>query len=285
MKTKLLLIFFIINCLLINLKAQNNEFSAGYLKTQLEKNAANIAIDIGKDIAKTITNDASLFLPGKNSFFEFSPDIKVLVSSDDGFNGILAKYTGSIVFFQTEKVPGTDIITPATEKFMPIIPISGGFETDKNFYYLNGLLETGFIPWYQNINSLPKVLRQTKLGIFVQGGYKYKMTDLPDSLITTNAVKDDSKEKLDKGIFRVKASIGFEPTFILNDLTGLGFALIGASDTWYDIINSEFYYKISGKLRFMINKKYNLDFKYEKGSGAPNFNKGNQFGTSLTISF
>lgn len=263
--------------------AQNNEFSGGYINTQLKKNAMSLAVDIGKDIANTITKDLSLFKTGDNYFVDFRPDIKILVSSEDGFNGILTKYTGSIVFFNTKTVDGIE--TPAFGKFIPIIPISGGLETDKNFYYVNGLLETGFIPWYQNIRTLNKFIRQTKFGVFIQGGYKFKTTDLPDSLIRQGSSIDESKEKPKESILRLKASFGFEPQFVFNKSTGFGIGLFGNSDVWYDALNSEFYYKVVGKFRLMITKKYNLDFKYEKGSGAPNFNIGEQFGAALTISF
>lgn len=284
MKNKSIVFLFLLLILFNkNIKAQNNELSGGYLSTQLKKNAMSLAVDIGNDIANSITKDISLFKTGDNYFVDFRPDIKILVSSEDGFNGILTKYTGSIVFFRTEVVDGIE--APAFRKFIPIIPISGGLETDKNFYYVNGLLETGFIPWYQNIRSLNKFIRQTRFGFFVQGGYKFKTTDLPDSLIGMGSLIDESKEKTKEAILRLKASFRFEPQFVLNKSTGFGIGLFGNSDVWYDVLNSEFYYKVVGKFRIMLSKKYNLDFKYEKGSGAPNFNIGEQFGAALTILF
>jgi hypothetical protein len=48
-------------------------------------------------------------------------------------------------------------------------------------------------------------------------------------------------------------------------------------------MNSEVYYKLSGKIRFLLNKDYCFDLGYEKGSGAPNFNQDEQFTTNLGI--
>jgi hypothetical protein len=71
----------------------------------------------------------------------------------------------------------------------------------------------------------------------------------------------------------------------LFEFGGAGVGLAGKADCWYDFLNGEVYYTIQGKLRFYLtqNKDKFFDFKYQKGSGAPNFNQGDQFGMGLTV--
>ena len=54
---------------------------------------------------------------------------------------------------------------------------------------------------------------------------------------------------------------------------------------WYDILNKTTYFSLEGKLRFFVGKNRYFDFVYQKGSGAPNFNKGDQYGINLTVGF
>ena len=39
------------------------------------------------------------------------------------------------------------------------------------------------------------------------------------------------------------------------------------------------------RINLVNDNKYSLDLRYNKGSGAPNFNKGDQFSTGLTIRY
>ena len=70
-------------------------------------------------------------------------------------------------------------------------------------------------------------------------------------------------------------------------ISGVGVGLVGNADGWYDFLNSQIYYTVQGNLRLYLTAgedKY-FDFQYQKGSGAPNFNQGDQYGIGLTISF
>jgi hypothetical protein len=97
---------------------------------------------------------------------------------------------------------------------------------------------------------------------------------------------DQSKEKADNAIFRVKSSFGVD-TKSLFKISGVGVGLIGNADVWYDFLNSQIYYTLQSKIRFYLtdNQDKYFDLHYQKGSGAPNFNEGDQFGIGLTITF
>ena len=59
----------------------------------------------------------------------------------------------------------------------------------------------------------------------------------------------------------------------------------GRADGWYDIANGKTYYRVTAACRVRIAKDRHFAFACEKGSGAPNFNKGNQFSANITVTF
>lgn len=257
--------------------AQNTDMEIGYVQTTLEKNAVNFAVDY----AEKLQPNLELFKPGNRSLISFTPDLEILLGSNDAFNGITAKYVGNIMRFDTTTIAGIPGI-PNLGKTFHNFPVALGFESDQSFTFINGLAEVGYVPWYQNDTTINSFIRQTKIGMFLQGGYKFSLND---SLQVIGGAKDESNEIPDGNIFRVKLVIGFSPTFYFNKKKELGLSIIGNSITWYDFINKEIYYKLEGKIRFLIKKDYYFDFGYEKGSGAPNFNQGEQFTTNLGIRF
>jgi hypothetical protein len=261
----------------ISMLAQDGNMSVGYVQTELQKNAVNFAVDYAKKLEPKL----ELFKPGNRSLLSFTPDVKILVGSNDAFDGITAKYVGNIMYFDTTSIAGINGI-PDLSKTFHNFPISAGFETNQDFSFVNGLIEAGYIPWYQNNKKVNSIIRQTKVGIFLQGGYKFSVND---TLKNLGGAADESKEKTDENLFRAKFIFSFSPVIYFDKEKQFGFSLIGNSMTWYDFINNKVYYKIEGKLRLMITKDYAIDLGYEKGSGAPNFNEGEQFTSNLIIRF
>jgi hypothetical protein len=257
--------------------AQDGNMSVGYVQTDLKKNAVSFAADYAKKFEPKL----ELFKPGNRSLFSFTPDLKVLVGSDDAFNGIMAKYVGNIMVFDTTSISGISGI-PHLGKTFHNFPISVGIESNQSFSFVNGLIETGYIPWYQNNKKVNPIIRQTKVGIFFQAGYKFSVND---TIKSQGGAADESKEKTNENIFRAKFIFGISPTFYFDRDKQFGFSLIGNSLTWYDFTNNAIYYNIEGKIRLMITKAYYVDLGYEKGSGAPNFNQGEQFTSNLVILF
>ena len=276
---KILGIISFIQLISFSLYSQSNDFSIGYLNSVLEKNALRFAIDYSEKLEPKL----NLFKPGKNSLMSFSPDLKILLGSEDAFNGIVAKYTGNIMKFKTTTIGGIE--TPDLSKSFSNFPVSVGIESNKDFSFVSGLVETGYIPWYQNKKDLHKILRETKLGVFVQGGYKFDTSAETDTIININSGDiDQSEEDNDSGLFRFKLSTGFSPKIYIQEENDIGFSLIGNGDAWYDLLNNEIYYHLEGALR-LFYKDFFFDIKYEKGSGAPNFNQGDQFSANLGIVF
>lgn len=254
----------------------------GNIKTELKNSALNLGIQYLVSLDSAYKEQDILFT-GKKSLFQISPEFNVQTGTSDAFSAIDAKITGVALLFQTIKIDG--IITPDTKKLFHTFPLSAGIETNNNFDYVNAICEAGYVPWYQAVfmNKVPAWLKKTKLGIFLQGGYKFNL-DITDSVNKSGGGADQSKEPIDKAILRAKGSFGINTQELLN-LLFLKIGLAGDANGWYDILNRTTYFSLEGKLRFFVGKNRYFDFVYQKGSGAPNFNKGDQYGINLTVGF
>lgn len=259
------------------------ELSLGTIKTELKQNAIDFGIRYVKSI-DSLFKEQDIMFAGRNSLFQATPEFNVQSGTNDAFSSIDVKMTGLLMFFRTTEVSG--IKTPCTKCYMHLLPVSIGLESNNTFTTLNGIFEFGYVPWYQSpmMKDIPSWIKHTKIGVFLQAGYKFNIDSTGVNAVGGQV--DESKEQLNSEIFRTKGSFAID-TKSLFELNGVGVGLVGSSDVWYDFLNSEVYYTISGKARFYLtqNKDKFFDLKYQKGSGAPNFNQGDQFGIVLTMAF
>lgn len=259
------------------------QLSLGTVKTELKQNAIDFGIKYIQSF-DSLFQQQDILLSGKNSLFQLTPEFDVQSGTDDAFSSINIKLSGLFMSFKNTEVAG--VITPCTGCYMHLVPLTVGVETNNTFSVVNGILELGYVPWYQSpmMTKVPKWLKQTKTGIFLQAGYKFN-TDTT-RIQSIGGEIDESKETVGNGILRLKGSFAIN-TKSLFEISGVGVGVMGSTDGWYDVINNEIYYRIEGVLRFFLSKtqdKY-FNLNYQKGSGAPNFNQGDQFGMGLTITF
>ncbi len=261
--------------------------SLGAVRTELEASTVRIVAKY----AENLPNITHVPKEGNNWLLTLSPDVKIETGEKDAFNGIIAKAALNFIKFKMTTLTMADgkvISTPDSRKLFWVFPVSVGGETNNRFDRVNGLIEGGVVPWYQNAaiqssSDLTKQFAKTKFGAFVQGGYKFDGDN--SSTIPIGGATDESDEVVENSIFRVKAIASYRPEFILDKKTGFGLGLIGDATYWYDIVNSENYYRIEGAFRIILKEDRYFDLTYQKGSGAPNFNEGEQFSANLTIGF
>jgi len=259
------------------------EVSLGTIKTELKQNAIDFGIRYVQSL-DSLFKQQDILLSGKKNLFQATPEFNVQSGTNDAFSSVDVKLSGLFMFFKTTEVAGQ--ITPCTDCYMHLMPISAGIETNNTFSVVNGIVEFGYVPWYQSpmMSKVPEWLKHTKAGVFLQAGYKFNIDTA--NVNSLGGQLDESKEQVDDGIFRAKGNFAID-TKSLFEISGVGVGLVGSSDLWYDFLNSEIYYRIEGTARFFLTQdkdKY-FDLKYQKGSGAPNFNQGDQFGMGLTMTF
>jgi hypothetical protein len=238
-----------------------------------------IQVDISYTKALDSLFDANdIFVPGRNSLFALTPEFNINTGTSDAFSSITAKLTGMFMRFGTTEVSG--IRTVNTSQGFHVFPVSIGVETHNKFNTLNVLAEAGYVPYYQT-SLVPDWMRQTKIGFFLQAGYKlnWDSTSAP-----IGGQIDESAEEPNEGLLRFKTSAEAAvntPVTLGNTKVGL----VGSGDVWFDLANKATYYRYDAVLRFHVAPSRWIDAKYQKGSGAPNFNQGDQYGIGLTVVF
>ena len=279
-------ILFLLATLSIGSKAQESKrplaVTLGSVKTQLKQNAIQYGIRYVNSL-DSLWEKQDFLLAGDRSSFLLTPSVHIISGNADAFSSIQIKLTGLTLLFDTISIAG--VITPNTAKTFQTFPFTMGLETNNKFNAVNGITELGWVPWYQSgERQLPMLLKKTKLGIFIQGGYKFAIDSSGNAAL--GGETDQSSEKVHHAICRIRGSAGFDTPSIIH-FSGAGIGLVGGADGWYDLLNSRWYYCLQGKIRLYLapGKEKYFDFHYQKGSGAPNFNQGDQYGVSLTMQF
>jgi hypothetical protein len=250
--------------------------SLGTVRTELEQIALRVAIRYAKAFS-----GADVLLASSNAALYFTPEFNLEGGDEDAFSSVIAKLAGSLLLFSVTEVD--EVRTPNTA-FFHTVPFSVGIETSNRFDNINLLGEVGYVPWFQG--SVPPMLKTLRLGVFIQGGYKADVQDVPlDPDANRGGNADESSEEPAAGLLRFKGRGAFSPKVTIDRKTGMGLGADLAGDIWYDVLNSEIYFAVKATLRILISDDRSFDFSYQKGSGAPNFNEGDQFSASLTIVF
>lgn len=273
------LIVLIVTCCLLSVAGHSQlEVVIGASKTELRRNAVTIGLTYLKSF-DSLFGHQTHFIPGKKSFFVITPELNIRTGTSDAYSSINVKATGLLTTFKTEEYEG--LISPDLSKTFHIFPFAVGVETNNLFNNINGILEAGWIPYYQSYSrGGPDFIKKTNFGIWLQAGYKFKV----DSTLGTGGGKDESLEQPDKTIVRLRSSAGIDTKELIT-INGLKIGLVGQADVWYDVINGAVYHKIEGRGRFYLNATQYIDFIYSKGSGAPLFNGADQYGVGITLTF
>lgn len=255
------------------------QVTIGASKSELRESAITVGITYLKSF-DSIWKSKSHRWYGKNSTFSINPEVYMQTGSEDAFSSIAVKATGLLLKFKTTRVSG--ILTPNTGALFHAFPMSAGVETNNLFTSVNGILEAGWVPWYQAKQiDLPKIIKMTTIGAFLQVGYKQFIDSAANA---KGGQLDESEEQPGDFLARAKGSFDID-TKTLIKVSNLDVGIVGAADVWFDMVNGATYYRIEGRGRFYLNKTQYIDFIYQKGSGAPNFNQGDQFGVGLTLRF
>ena len=212
--------------------------------------------------------------------FHINPEINLRTGEGDVFNGFITKLNGNYIRFKTIKIG--NIVTPDSSKLFHVFQFNIVLETNKHSDYVNSLFEIGYIPFL--LTHKWRLGLENRVGVFLIAGHKSEIDDDP-KVETGNAV-DESEEEVNSVILRTK--LGGEGKFdILKFGNNAKYSISVNPETWgwYDFANDEFYHRVVGAVCFNFPKYISLNLKYENGSGAPNFNDGEQFSINLAVNF
>jgi len=251
--------------------------SLGALRTE----ATNAGIRLAADYVENTFGKLETHIfadPKSRNVLLLMPEAHILTGDKDAFQGVTAKLTGLETFFPREIEIAGGFPMPNLDATIQTLPFSAGFESDGKFKNVDALVEVGYVPW------LPPPFRfRVQPGIFLQGGYKFARGTSPSG--TSAGDTDQSSEPGNSGLLRGKQSLVIDSWEWPLLTTPVKFKVMGSADIWEDIVNSAIYHRVTGTFRIIISKDRYWDMKYEHGSGAPNFNRGDQFSTNITVAF
>jgi hypothetical protein len=248
--------------------------SLSAIRTEAEKAAVGFLVDWAEEISveKLITGDEWLS--------QISPEISIQTGDQDSFNEIIMKVKGYHAKFQETMIG--EIPAPDSSKFFSVFPFACGIETNRDFSMMNTLVEAGYVP-FEKLSSKYFLGFNPAFGVFIQGGYKFEVDDEDDA---AGGAADESEEGLDSLLLRTKiGGKAIIPVDLSGNKSRYGLSIIPEAWAWYDFVNYETYHRIVGILRISLDNDKYFDLKYENGSGAPNFNEGQQFSANITIAF
>ena len=258
--------------------------SLGTLQTRAREAALRLAIDYGNSLVR---NDEYLHVTSGTAFWKVEPEFHILSGDEDAFQGVVAKIKALHVQFSRELIDVDGVMVPNLDKPIHTFPFSAGAEADGDFQTVNGIAEVGYVPW---LSGPP--WDWVSAGVFLQAGYKFRRDEDADEERSGDEAArdgnagdiDQSAEEEQETIARLKASLLLKtPEYPI--LSTFHVQLLGGADGWFDAINSEVYHRVTGTFRIVLSKDRYFDLTYEHGSGAPNFNRGDQFSANLTVTF
>lgn len=276
--SQLLMILFVLMLPVFSIAQLQVTVGAG--KSDLRESAVLIGISYYKSFDSIWKNKQYRWY-GKNSTFSIQPELALQTGTEDAFSSITLKATGLLMHFKTTTVAG--VVTPNTAAVFHTFPMAIGVETNNMFRTANAIVEAGWVPWYQaSTVNLPKFIKTTSFGLYLQGGYK--VAGSTGGSPEKGGAIDESEELPDHFLARVKGSFDVDTRTLLK-VNNLEVGIVGGADVWYDIVNGAVYHRLEGRGRFYLDNLKYIDLIYQKGSGAPNFNQGDQYGVGLTITF
>ncbi len=219
---------------------------------------------------------------------QVTPEIDVAVGGEENANHIIAKIQGHFLAIGYKPHPEDGKPTLDSDGFFNVFPIAAGVETDQSFRNLNALFEIGWTPfntkpWFTYGKRAYKLGVNPRFGMFLQSGYKFEIDNDLDDAPTGNA-QDESEEEPDSAILRLKADLR-STLDLYKSQAGGGLLIQPSATVWYDIANGDVYYKFRVGVEAKISAQLAWVTAYEHGSGAPNFNQGDQFSTGLKMTF
>jgi len=260
------------------------ELSFGTVRTDTDRGAINLYLSYSEQmdenkIFESIGEDD--FRIGKGWVAGFSPELLIQTGGEDAFRRVIVKIHGNY-FWPREMPAGSEQKVEKPKAFLRF-PLAMGIETDHRFDKLNLLGEFGYEFIGRPVGN-NQMIKRPEVGLFLQTGYKFEMKDNGEDLEFGGAA-DESGE--DPNSFIMRAALGgsaeIDLFHFIKDRQLIRFLPSGR--VWYDIPNSEIYYRLDLILRLVLAPLKSFDLRYELGSGEPNFNDGNQFSANFTLCF
>lgn len=257
------------------------ELSFGTVRTDTDRGAINLYLTYNEQIDENrifeeIGKDD--FRVGRGWLAGFSPELLVQTGGEDAFRRVIAKIRGNYFW------PDAARSEKKSEKAKSFLrfPLAVGFETDHRFDKLAFIGELGY-EFIGRPMGKNQMIKRPEVGLFLQTGYKFEIQDKGEWEF--GGALDESEE--DPNSFIMRAALGSSAEIDLFHFRKNRHLIqfLPSGRLWYDLPNTEFYYRLDLILRLALTPDKSFDLRYELGSGEPNFNDGDQISANFTLRF
>lgn len=250
------------------------QVTIGAGKTDLKNDALLVGVSYLRSL-DSLWQTRNNFIQGKNSFTSFYPEVDIKTGTADAFSSLNLRVKGLTMVYKNKRIATVsrlgkkeDIIAPDLSKTINTFFFSGGVESNNRFDNVNGIVEAGWAPWFQQANALDNV----EFALSLQAGYKFSRNT--DSL--KGGEVPETLEQAKRGIFRVHGELGGSVDSLISwSLFKIG--VEGHFESWYDVVNKVFYKAGTGTVKFYISPNTTVLGGFQFGSYAPLFNDAKQF--------
>jgi hypothetical protein len=258
------------------------ELSFGTVRTDSDLGAINLYLRYSEQIDENrmfASIEEDDFRVGRGWLTGFSPELLVQTGGEDAFRRVIAKIQGN--YFWPGAMAGSEK-KPEKQKSFLRFPLAVGFETDHRFDNLNLIGEVGYELIGKPVGK-NQMIQRPEIGLFLQTGYKFDIED--KGWGEFGGAVDESKEDPDSFILRAALGGSAEIDLFHFNKDKQLVRFLPSGRLWYDIPNTEFYYRLDFILRLALTPDKAFDVRYERGSGEPNFNDGDQISANFTLLF
>jgi len=257
------------------------ELSFGTVRTDADRGAINLYLSYNEQIDENkifqeIGEDD--FRIGRGWLTGFSPELLVQTGGEDAFRRVIAKIRGN--YFWPEAIGSGK--KPEKSKSFLRFPLAVGFETDHRFDQLNFIGEFGYEFIGRPVGK-NQMIKRPEVGLFLQTGYKFDIEDKGEGEF--GGAVDESEEDSDSFIMRAALGGSAEIDLFHFNKDRYLVQFLPSGRLWYDLPNTEIYYRLDLILRLALTTDKSFDLRYELGSGEPNFNDGDQISANFTLRF
>ncbi len=276
--------------------------TVGAIKDKVESSAVRVLAKYGdslgvtdKLVPKEISGDRGLF-------YTVSRQLTVDTTDAGNFGGVSLRYGLKRYDIGMKTDPdapprpdGKPVVKFDGDKWMHIVPILFGADTDRNFKNHDYLVEAGYIPaQYRSGDSCFKIGANPIVGLSAQLGRRVRGLEAtaagqpPEPSGSLRRLKLEGK--LDFPLSCIFKTPGNADQTTL-DIPALLFSDIGrwqvivSSTGWRDFVEDRTYRKHELTVRIPTGAKTSIDLRRDIGAAPTNFDTGAKFSANLTIGF
>lgn len=270
--------------------------SIGVIQDQVENAAVRILAKYGESLSVTDKIVPQSVSGDRGIFYNVSREFTLDTAEKGNFGGLSFRYgikRYSVGMKTDPNAPPRDDGQPVVkfdgDKWMHIVPMYIGIDTDGKLKNKDYLIEVGYIPaLYKSTDSCFKLGANPIIGVSAQLGRRTRSSESTEESGSLRRLKLEGKMDFRLScVFNTPTGTGQDSSNPLNLIfSDIGeWQIIASSTGWQDFSEDKTYKKHELTVRIPTGSNAFIDFKRDIGAAPTNFDTGGKFSANLTIQF